>query len=279
MRRRHFIVSVAIVLALSGSAWAAKSIPFLGLIPEPQNFSKLQLPQREFTNTAIHSARYVPEDFCAATLNDYPDYENSQLPLVKNQYPYGTCWTFAAVGAAEIYAQKHGLATTPDFSELHLAWFAYKDPGKSFSRLSTNGILDQGGNSAMSTAMFARLAGPVNESALPYSSATNSSYVNGVKTNASDYPSAGLRLIDASRIDFASATTDSQRDHIKNMILECGAVMTTYYAGSGAISAPDGVASYYVPGNIMVNHGVLIVGWDDNYSRKNFDTQPQQDGA
>ncbi|MCR4818918.1 MAG: SYNERG-CTERM sorting domain-containing protein, partial [Fretibacterium sp.] len=144
---------------------------------------------------------------------------------------------------------------------------------------NSNGVLDQGGNRGMSTAFFARLAGPVNESQLPYTSASGSSEIPGVMANATDYPLSGLRLSDTAQLAFSSNTTDSERDHIKNLILENGSVQISYYAGSGAASNPGGGASYYFPGAYSVNHAVLIVGWDDNYSRNNFSTQPGQDGA
>ena len=268
------------MLSFSCRAWA-DGIPFLGLMPDPVDFSELELPSTEFTDSRIHASRYVPEAFSvqSSTLTEYPSYNNANIPTVKNQNPYGTCWAFAAIGAAEINAIKQGLISNPDFSELHLAWYAYQDPGKSFSYFSSNGTLDQGGNSTMSAALFSRLAGPVNESELPYSNAENASSINGARSSATDYATCGLRLTDSSRLDFPTVTNDTQRDHIKNMILKTGAVMTTYYAGSGAFSSPGGFASYYVPGNYMINHAVLIVGWDDNYSRENFSPKPNQNGA
>ena len=280
---KRFTVVTIFLLVFSYEAWA-KGIPFLGFIPETVNFSDLELPSIEFTDEKIHAARYLPKNFLnnsanTSTLPEYPSYENANMPNIKNQNPYGTCWAFAAIGAAEINTIKQGLISNPDFSELHLAWFCYKDPGKSFSLYSSNGILDQGGNSTMSTAFLSRVAGPVNESELPYENATSSSSIDGVKINATDYTFSGIRLTDASRIDFQTTTTDAQRDNIKNMILKNGAVITTYYAGSGAFSSPGGEASYYVPGSNMINHAVLIVGWDDSYSRTNFETQPSQDGA
>ena len=38
-------------------------------------------------------------------------------------------------------------------------------------------------------------------------------------------------------------------------------------------------ASYYYNGNQITNHAVTIVGWDDMYSRYNFNNVPQGNGA
>ncbi len=292
-RAFRFLISAALLLLCAGGAlvpgrvWAEGAAPFFGLRPEPVDLSGLELPPLENPAAGIRASRYVPAGFLqaqTASLPGYPSYNDdinnlSNMPPIRNQNPYGTCWAFASIGAMEISALKQGLTSNPNFSELHLAWFAFKDPDKSFPLFNSNGILDQGGNAAMSTAFFSRIAGPVDETALPYGNAENSNQVSGVRTNAADYPLSGLRLWETSQFAFTAATTDSQRDHIKNLILKNGAVQVSYYAGSGAFSSPGGEASYYVPGSYSVNHAVLVVGWDDNYSRNNFTNQPGQDGA
>lgn len=46
------------------------------------------------------------------------------LPLTRDQNPYGTCWAFSTISLAEIGMKKAGYVTEfPDYSELHLVYF------------------------------------------------------------------------------------------------------------------------------------------------------------
>ncbi|MBQ1263510.1 MAG: hypothetical protein IIX89_04400 [Oscillospiraceae bacterium] len=51
-------------------------------------------------------------------------YQTSNLPAVRNQNSYGTCWTFSTLGLAEIGLLQQK-AKAVDLSELHLAYFTY----------------------------------------------------------------------------------------------------------------------------------------------------------
>ena len=117
---------------------------------------------------------------------------------VKNQSPWGTCWSFATMAAsetsllntlgmtAEEYSAKYGVSM--DLSEKHLAWFtanALPDPdeyeegkypydpaqaGEGAHKLesSEKNLYNFGGNYALATSMLASGVGVVNESVAPY---------------------------------------------------------------------------------------------------------------
>ena len=70
-----------------------------------------------------------------ATLPSSYDSRNyGYITPVRNQNPYGTCWTFGTMASVEAYMIKHGIingdtgaaaTTAMDLSESHLAWFNY----------------------------------------------------------------------------------------------------------------------------------------------------------
>lgn len=78
----------------------------------------------------------------------------------------------------------------------------------------------------------------------------------------------------------------SDVDEVKKMIIQYGAVATAFYTdqttttGGTACYNPS-TYSYYYDGSYTTNHAVVIAGWDDNYSKSNFNSlkQPSSDGA
>jgi len=68
------------------------------------------------------------------------------------------------------------------------------------------------------------------------------------------------------------------RKSIKNHILNYGAVTAVTYSNATYFS--NNLQSYYCNNNeVLPNHQVTIVGWNDNYEKENFKTQPKNDGA
>ena len=100
---------------------------------------------------------------------------------VKRQHPWGTCWSFASISAAETSLINSGAASSAiDLSERQLAWAAYTSvtedeagsaqAGEGFHTDSDdpNAILDLGGQVVYATGLFASGRGPVSESLSPY---------------------------------------------------------------------------------------------------------------
>ena len=136
------------------------------------------------------------------------------VPAVMNQGKDQTCWTFAAMTALKSsylmnVAQGYYndvLGSDSDLSELHLAWFSFKNPnrkqnfafiknGSIVADPAENDVLNHPGNPQMAVALLARQDGPVLESSLPYSGPKPAS-----GKSPRDYPLA-LRLIRAMYID------------------------------------------------------------------------------
>ncbi len=254
-----------------------------GYIPSPVNRSHLSASTPK-VNAGIYNVK------ASALPSAYDLRTYSKVTPVRDQNPYGTCWAFASIGAIESNYLSQGLSSSSniDLSELHLSWFAYKDPerGNSFT-ISQSGyyytnstVLNYGGNVDISIAYLSRMAGPVKESSMPYLSA------QFVRSDAkpSDYFPLALRLKDAYTL--GDITTASERvtriPVLKEFIMNNGAAVINYYAGNGAYtSSGTSVPAYFDNSGSYPDHAVLAVGWDDNFSRNNFTgrTKPSSNGA
>ena len=278
----------------SGQDSASGETVFYGLTPMPVDLSHLKNnPPKISGSTEPLPTRYtsvqVPSAYDLRTYNF--------LPAVRNQNPFGTCWAFSTIGAMESNFMKNNPnADTPDLSEMHLAWFVYKDPAEGKAQAThdigsdyKDFILDQGGNPGSAIAFLSRMAGPVNESALPYPTKsilgaypydTGDRPSDGAKPE--DYGSAVMRLTDASFYSNYSDVETPNTEMRKRLIIDKGAIQVTYY---------DVQSSYYTNGGTTAffnnttgtdtNHAVLLVGWDDNFSRENFpeSMRPENNGA
>ncbi len=205
-------------------------------------------------------------------------YTTPNLPAIKDQSPYGTCWAFSSVACAEINLMKKGY-TNVDLSELHLAYFAYNtvtDPlgGLDDSiRCTGSSLLNMGGNTMFSTNAWSDWMGAADESVAEYSMASS------VESKGL---SSSLAYEDSYHLQNFYYINSADTEQIKQAIMDYGSVAVNYYAYDGYGTDPyynSKTAAQYCNSAKTANHAVTIVGWDDNFAASNFKTRPSGNGA
>ncbi|MEE0914060.1 MAG: C1 family peptidase [Ruminococcus sp.] len=230
---------------------------------------------------------------------------------IRNQNPYGSCWSFAALASMESNLIKSENADKNiDLSEKHLVYFNYNGADSSsdkslfagkdtYSSLGYSPFL-LGGNPLMASTTLMRRYGAVDEEKVPYE------FSNGTTVDASFKNESDIYLKDFYFLpetvefeydDYGQVTSQTLYDDstvanaintIKEYMLEYGALASSFYA-SDAMSGygtdeywNNSKNCYYFDAstsNQLPNHGITIVGWDDNYSKNNFSITPPKDGA
>lgn len=212
----------------------------------------------------------------------------SENLIIKDQGESEGCWAFASIGSLETnlalqnyYNQAQ--TKTYDYSEKHMLYYCSRD----FANGETNRFgfarkAEDPGNFQLSHTYFTTQAGPILESQMPFTNdfpKISLSEVQNKEPKAKIYDTKVFPSHNSTDSDIEDVKND-----VKNYIKQYGGVEAAIYGAellsdfynnnTGALYCNDAQQYSY-------NHDILIIGWDDNYSRENFNesVRPQNNGA
>lgn len=236
----------------------------------------VSIPGEDEVDTVIYDASALS---VYSTLESRYVPAKGELPLTRNQNPYGTCWAFSTISLAEIGMKKAGYVTSlPDYSELHLVYFSYRGKGLVDPLGGTEGdynycdytdILNRGGSLSLSENVLINWVGAADEQKAPYQDAYNL-VESGIDQNLAFDDMAHLQ-------NYYNINIETNPEIVKQMVKKYGAVGISYYADESYFNFSTD--SFYCPDDVGTNHAVTVVGWDDDYAAANFKVAPEGNGA
>ena len=193
------------------------------------------------------------KDTSAIVPASYDLRERDRVSTIYNQGSYGTCWAFAATSALESSLRPEKKV---NFSVDHMSM------SNSFHANQYDG-----GEYTMGMAYLAAWEGPIYEADDPYGDNKTNPDLTAVKHVQE------MQIIDG-----------KDYEKIKESVFLYGGVQTSIYNGlrSSQSKSPyynQRTNSYCYIGTEKPNHDVVIIGWDDSYSKENFNVDLEGDGA
>lgn len=219
---------------------------------------------------------------------------------VKNQMLTSECWAFALMSSLESN-NLINRGTTDDYSERHMDYATSTSFTDGTNELAFNRTVGTGGLSMVGLAYLTNGQGAVLESDMPFENNENNISISELDKDVvrvvTDYEvlptiyktkktDGTLSYSDALGSSYTEDEVEAIRTYIKAAIIKYGAVATVTAGGHAEYysdpSNPMMSEAYFCDKyDIVRDHAITVVGWDDNYSRENFNEnhRPTSDGA
>ena len=210
---------------------------------------------------------------------------------VKNQMDTGECWAFSANSSLETYLAIKN--QNYNFSERHLEYATASNFIGGTNERALNRKIGDGGSSSTAFTYYSRGDGPIKEEDMPF---LNNQYpiniselpqnINVKKIdNMIFFPSIFKKLdennnlvyTDGNGAEYSKTEINEIRNEIKTHIMNCGGITIDILAPTMYYNEDTHAANFQANG--FANHSVTIIGWDDNYSKNNFNDKPDSNGA
>ena len=254
--KRRLITVCFLSVALTGCGWkdipyAVKQVLTRNEITKEETVRESSEEEKREWKTVNEAPEEEKEDVLLPETYDFREY--GRCPEAKSQGELGTCWAFATMMALESSILPD---ESLDFSEDHISLH------NSFGMTQ-----DMGGDYTMAMAYLLAWQGPVLEEDDPYGDGESPDGLMPVK-----------------HVQEIRILADKDYEAIKKTVYFHGGVQTSLYI---ALEEEENESRYYredtyaycYTGNKKSNHDIVIVGWDDTYSRENFAVDPGMDGA
>ena len=199
---------------------------------------------------------------------------------IKDQQSTNSCWAFATIAALETnLAMTVDDTKVYDFSERHMEYGATREfLNGEINQYGRNKTANQGGNTVVyGVPYLTNGMGAIDEDDMPFENNEDTIDISKIQNKE-----VKTQVYDTTIL--ASDNTEEIKNQIKNYVKNYGAITvgvsgnsiaTEYYKNStGALYCDD-------KAKCPMDHAVVIVGWDDDYSKTKFNSlhQPENNGA